>query len=192
MSTIRHPEEVLQLLQAPQSIAGSARRTLVKNASIIVLLEALVTTDSDIAKQSMCYVLGIRGSKRAIPILITLLAHPASGVRSAAAESLAKIGSNHAGIALLEHYRKEVDIEAKRMYAVVLGSVCYTPAIPALVAALSDTDASLRGSAAWSLGELGDVRVLTQLKTMLDQEKDRYAREQLQKALEVLQLRNSI
>ena len=187
--TIHRSEDVLQLLRTPQSVAGSTRQTLVTNASIKALLEALVRADSETVKQSISYVLGIRGSKHAVPLLIKLLDDPASGVRSVAAESLAKIGSNQAGVALFEHYFEEADIEVKRMYAVALGSVHYVPAVPTLVAALSDPDSSLRGSAAWSLGELGDVNVLTKLTTALSQETDPYVRERLENALAVLHIK---
>lgn len=182
----RTAQEVIEVLQTPQALAGSASALLRKQASIDALLEAASTTTSDTEREQICYVLGLRKSKRALGILIRFLDSESVNLRSTAADSLAKIGDPKAGPALLEHYLNETALPVKRMYAIALGAVNSHEAIPFLLRDLTSHDASLRGSIAWSLGRVGDTKVAARLQQALLQEPAGYARERIQEAVRLL------
>jgi HEAT repeat protein len=109
---------------------------------------------------------------------------PALGVRSAAADALGKIRDARAGNALLRRFDLETDIGVKRMLAAVLGAVGHRPAIQLLVALLSSDDRSMRGSAAWALGNLRAEEAIAPLEESLTQETESYAIERMTQALE--------
>ena len=184
--TLRTAADVLRVLQTPQPEAGLARHLLVTQASIDALLEALPLASSDTMQESICYVLGLRKSKRAITALLALLDSSSVGLRSVAAESLAKIGDKRVAGAVLKHYVAEPDLSVKRTYAVTLGALKSHQAAPLLLEDLVSKDASLRGSVAWALGVIGDKAVTPHLKYALGGETSSYARSRIQEALIVL------
>lgn len=182
----RTAQEVLEVLQAPEAIAGAASTLLRKQASIDALLEAASITTSDTERERICYVLGLRRSKRALGVLIRFLDSESVNLRSIAADSLAKIGDPKAGPALLKHYVNETALPVKRMYAIALGAVNNYEAIPFLLKDLTGQDASLRGSIAWSLGRVGDRAVAARLEQALLHEPAGYARDRIQEAVTLL------
>ncbi|MFP4344973.1 MAG: HEAT repeat domain-containing protein [Anaerolineales bacterium] len=137
--------------------------------------------------QILCDVLGELRAKEAVPKLIECLAHPSEGVRSSAADALAKVGAAEAGPMLLERFSgAETEISVVRMLAAALGAVGYRSAIPQLVEALKSPDASLRGSAAWSLGALEAREAGEALRLALQTEGNSYARARMKEAIDTL------
>lgn len=146
-------DEILSLIEDPT--INFVQFRLRNEAPIKELIAALQMSRSSDERQVICDVLGYRYAKSAISVLIDCLDDESSGVRSSAADSLAKIGDSRAGAPLLHRFTDlEQKITVRRMLAVALGAVHYRPAIPFLIEALRHDDLSIRGSAAWSLGNL--------------------------------------
>lgn len=187
MFSIRSAEQIQSLLQSNLNNGYIVKKTLLREATIESLLEALSKYDEVSIRAIICDVLGQKRARGAVPILISLLDDDCSNIRSVAAESLAKIGDVKAGPFLLERFAKEQELGVKRMYTAALGAVMYLPAVATLVQALLDADSSLRGSAAWSLGRLKNTTAVSPLEQALQRETDAYARQRMQEALETLQ-----
>jgi HEAT repeat protein len=159
-----------------------------KEASIRELIAALHQTTNSHVREVLCDLLGELQAKTAFPVLITCLEDSAAGVRSSAADALAKIGNPLAGEALMKRFAGiETEIEVQRMIAVALGAVGYRPAIPLLIKALVSIDPDLRGSAAWSLGVLKSLEAANSLEQALSHEKELYPRERMKIALDTIQ-----
>lgn len=73
-----------------------------------------------------------------------------------------------------------------RNVAVALGNSKSPAAIPALVHALDDTDALVRGHAAWALGRIGFGQAMTPLQERLAIEPDNEVRDEIEDALRLL------
>ena len=183
-------ERIIQLLEAPTEDRRPMDRVLRKEAHVKELVTALEMSlekseVSDLTKRIICYYLGERHSKRAVPALISALQNPSATVRSSAADALAKIGDPKAGAALYEQFISEESIGAQHMLAAALGAVGYEPAIPVLIQALKHPNEVLRGCAAWSLGALDAKEALEPLQEALalEMDTDSYAEEQMRDAL---------
>jgi HEAT repeat protein len=158
-----------------------------KEAPIKELIAALHQTTSSHVREVLCDLLGELQAKTAVAVLTTCLEDPSSGVRSSAADALAKIGNPLAGEALMKRFAgAETEVEVQRMIAVALGAVGYRPAIPLLIKALVRTDPGLRGSAAWSLGVLQASEAVNSLEQALSYEVEIYPRERLKIALDTI------
>lgn len=70
-----------------------------------------------------------------------------------------------------------------RNAAIVAGNAGRPEAVPALVAALSDEAAVVRGAAAWALGELGGEKALSALRARVDVEHDGQVQTEIAAAL---------
>ena len=73
-----------------------------------------------------------------------------------------------------------------RNVAVALGNLRSTTAVPALIGALSDREALVRGHAAWALGEIGNRNATAHLERALESERDSEARDEMHAALVAL------
>lgn len=73
-----------------------------------------------------------------------------------------------------------------RNVAVALGNIKSYEAIPALIRALDDTEALVRGHAAWALGQIGSREASEALQRRLATEQDDEARSEMDDALRVL------
>ncbi len=183
-------ERIIQLLEAPTEDRRPLGRMIRKEAyvkELVIALEMSLETSeiSDTTKHIICYYLGERQSKRAVPVLIKALQNPSADVRDSAADALAKIGDPKAGAALYEQFILEESIGAQHMLAAALGAVGYEPAIPVLIQALKHPNEVLRGCAAWSLGALDAKEALEPLQEALalEMDTDSYARRQMRDAL---------
>lgn len=175
--------EIITLLEESRS-GAQAKQRIMADASATEIVRALETCNAEIARQILCDILGVRHAQAAVPILITCLGDSASGVRSAAADALAKIGDRRAGPALLERFTTlESELPVRQMLAVALGAVQCQEATPHLIASLRHTDGSLRGCAAWSLGHLGAAEALLPLQEALRYEQMPYATERMREAV---------
>ncbi|WP_376793737.1 tRNA epoxyqueuosine(34) reductase QueG [Thermogemmatispora sp.] len=77
-----------------------------------------------------------------------------------------------------------------RNVCVALGNLGDRRAIPALVQALEDAEALIRGHAAWALGRLGGQEARQALAARLEREEDPEVRQEIQEALSMLESRN--
>lgn len=155
------------------------------DAAVIVAALAL-TTDAH-QRQLLCDLVGFRRDAHALDALLVHLDDPSSGVRSSAADALAKLADPRAGDAL--HARALVPDPhpgTQRMIVVALGAVGHRPAIPFLTDLLASSDPSMRGSAAWSLGALHAHAARPALEAALARETAPYPRERLVAALATL------
>ena len=163
-------------------------RVLRKEAHVKELVTALemsleTSEISEVTKHIICYYLGERHSKRAVPALTSALKDPSSDVRESAADALAKIGDPKTGAALYDQFILEESIGAQQMLAAALGAVGYGPAIPVLIQSLKHPNGMLRGCAAWSLGALDAKEALEPLAEALAMETHPSAEQQMKDAL---------
>ena len=173
------PEEVIQLLEAPTTDRRPIKHYLKRKAPITILIEALEKSKMPRTKRILCDILGSRHAKSAIPILISCLNDRDWEVRNDAAEALANIRSSKAGDALLQHLIND----PLPAYAGALGAIGYFPAIPFLIEALRNPSPKLRGTAAWSLGELKVKEALPQLELSIINETDKYSTKCMKEAI---------
>ncbi len=173
------PEDVIQLLEAPTADRRPIKHYLMRKALITILIEALAKSKMPRTKRILCDVLGSRHAKSAIPILISCLNDHDWEVRNDAAEALANIRSSKAGKALLQHLIND----PLPVYAGSLGAIGYYPAIPSLIEALRNPNPKLRGTAAWSLGELMAKEAMIALEIALANEKNNYASKRIREAI---------
>ncbi len=179
--------ELIHVLEVSPDQGYLVKSHLCDKASVKELIAALQTSTTAYIREILCNVLADRYAETAVPALIKCLDDPFSGVRSAAADALATIRSPLAGEALMKHFsEQEKDMEVRRMLAVALGAVNYHPAIPVLIGALSASDASLRGSVAWSLGVLHAKEAINSLENALIYEKNSYASTSMIEALNAI------
>jgi HEAT repeat protein len=176
--------EILRLLAEPSETFLQIR--LRKQASIREMCRALAQTTDAHSRQVLCDVLGFRHAKSAVSLLIECLSDPTEKVRASAADALGKIGDSRAGEALMHQFEVENALPVRRMLACVLGAVNYKPAIPHLIQCLQDSDASLRGCAAWALGILRASEAVDGLRKALTRETEAYPKVRIQEALHLI------
>lgn len=73
-----------------------------------------------------------------------------------------------------------------RNVAVALGNLRSAAAVPALIGAVNDGEALVRGHAAWALGEIGCSDALAHLERALENERDGEARDEIRAAIVAL------
>ena len=79
-----------------------------------------------------------------------------------------------------------------RNAAVALGNSGDRAAVPALVRALGDEEALVRGHAAWALGQLGGAQAQAALEEALESEEEGEVREEIEEALKTLRLDSTV
>ena len=196
------PSDVLRLLQSPserdlvdiQSFfqqTGSlhpkhgymVKREIQRHTPVRTLIATLQQSTDSHASRILCELLGERRAKSALSALLACLTHHDSGVQYEAADALAKIREPATGPALFTRLTTEHETSVQAMLLLALGAVGYHPAIPYFVTALSASDASVRASAAWSLGALQASEAYQALESIQANETDTYARKQIADAL---------
>jgi HEAT repeat protein len=178
------PQQLLDEIHARRAGIQDRLRTQVDASTI---LAALRLTDDAHARQVLCDALGFRHEHTAVDDLIRCLEDPSAGVRSSAADALAKIGDGRAGAALLARFElPDPNLGVRRMLLAALGAVGHRPAIPLLIRWLGNPDPSQRGSAAWSLGAMHVEEALPALEEALRSERIDYPRQRLREAIEVI------
>lgn len=115
------------------------------------------------------------GVEEAVDAMSPLLTSEDDGVRRAAADALGQLAGDRVtevGPALLVLLADPEEL-VRNAAAEALGLLRYAPARPALERVLRhDDEWGVRASAAWALGELGDVQALTTLEAALGDEMD--------------------
>jgi len=141
-------------------------------------------------RRSAARALGHRGDRRAVPLLLVVLADEEAAVRRAALSALEQLGESmlamivrdiwrgNPGVVLLVSDARLVepllaalrggDAGARFAAAVALGALGDARAVPALARALSDDVAAVRIAAAGALGELRDPQALRPLLEALE------------------------
>jgi HEAT repeat protein len=181
-------EYIIQLLEVSTDDRRPVVKLVSKNASITELVIALQNS-TGLVRQILCDILGERQEQLAIPVLINCLNDTSPGVRSSTADALGKIGDSSAGEALLKRFDgTEKDTGVRQMLGIALGAVGYKPAIPFLIQALKDTDTTLRGCAAWSLGVLKakEAEVSLEQALLITEKTELYTVNRIQEALKTI------
>ena len=205
------PSDVLRLLQPPserdladiESVfqqTGSlhpkhrfmVKREIQRHTTVRTLILSLQQSTDPRASRILCELLGERHAKSAISALLACLTHDDSDVRYEAADALAKIREPATGPALCTHLATERETHVQAMLLLALGAVGYRAAIPYLITALSASDASVRASAAWSLGVLKASEAYQTLESIQANETDVYARKQIADALVACSISTSL
>jgi hypothetical protein len=176
-------DDIVTLLEHSDVSGMQAKARILQLATNKEIIKALELVQTVLARQILCEILGKKKAQTALKPLIKCLDDPSSGIRAEAAQSLAKIGNQKAGAPLLQHFEHETSLGVRQMLAVALGAIKYKPAIPALIKSLRDSDAGLRGSAAWSLGELHAIEAMQNLFNAARRETDNYPRDRIEEAL---------
>ena len=130
-------------------------------------------------------------SRRAVPSPLQVLAHdPDAQVREGAAAAFRRVGSRAVLTALtrvLDNLQEDPDVRSGAAEA--LGDIALVkrstvaPAVPSLLAALSDKDAWVRHDSAVALGYLREPRALSPLVALLRSDPDMRVRESAAGAL---------
>jgi HEAT repeat protein len=176
-------DEIIRLLEEPTKDRRPLKYKLQREASVKELVNALWSSKKVLTSRILCDILGARRARTAIPALVNCLNQPDQDLKNDAAEALGKIGSPKAGNELLRHFIDEPCL----WYAVALGAIGYNPAIPYLIAALHSASSSVRGGAAWSLGELIAYEAENVLISALAKEDYGYAKNRISEALNIIQ-----
>jgi len=174
--------QIIALIESPHD--HSIMPVLRRRAPVRQVLIALQTSTTPHLRQVLCDLLGYLHARSGVPLLVNMLDDRNFRVRCSAAESLGKIRAPQAGNAIFRHYLLRTELPERRTLAVALGAVGYQPAIPALIAALQHDDLSLRGCAAWSLGELRAVEAAPTLMHALSIETENYPRQRMKEAID--------
>jgi HEAT repeat protein len=159
------------------------KREIQRHTTVRTLILSLQQSADPRVSRILCELLGERHASSAISALLACLTHDDSDVRYEAADALAKIRKPATGPALFTRLKIEHEPHVQAMLIRALGAVGYRPAIPDLVTALSASEASVRASAAWSLGALKASEAYHALERVQANETDAYARQQIADAL---------
>lgn len=177
-------DTVIQLIFTKVSTGSESTQWLRHEAEAEDLIQALQQAPTEHACIILCDVLGWRHEQEAVPTLINMLEHDSVKIRSAAADSLAKIGDPISGSALLHRLKlPEPNLKVQGMLLAALGAVHCRAAIPLLTTYLDSPEPGQRGSAAWSLGHLQARESLPQLEAALLNERIGYPRERITEAI---------
>ena len=177
---------IISLLEEPTEDGIPVYRQIKRRASIRSLIEALQDATSPLTRENVCDILGERHAVRAVPTLVNALRDPSDGVRSAAADALAKIGKASAGPALFEALQTEEEDGTRQIMILALGAVGFAPAIPTLIGLLEDPAAKVRGCAAWSLGALRAKQAAQWIQQSAERETSSFAQDYMREALRAL------
>lgn len=177
---------IIQLLEAPIDDRRPIGHRISTEANVAEIIEALRMSTAPLVRQILCDILGERGDEGAVDILINALQDASVGVRSSAADALAKIGDSRAGEALMGRLKVERSAGVRQMIAAALGAVGYRPAVPKLVLMLKEASATTRGCAAWSLGTLRSKEAGRALEQALNVEANSYAANRMKEAIEMI------
>lgn len=132
--------------------------------------------------------LGRSGDSRAATSLLKLLNDPLEdpGIRSSAARALADLGqSRQEAVTSMEKAYGEAAADDNLRYTILLslGRLKATEALSLFREALADPDGGIRFKAAQALGELNDSGAVDLLLGRYDEEKDRFVRAEIVRAL---------
>jgi HEAT repeat protein len=177
-------QRIIQLLEEPTTDRRPVVDRLEVEASRDELIKALEMSTAPLTRQIICDMLGRRHEAAAVPRLLEALNDISPKVRGAAADALAKVGSEGSGVQIMKRLNVEQDNGVRQMLVLAIGSVRYRPAVPYLVELLRDADPAIRGCAAWSLGSLRAKEAMGYLAEALNKELDIYAKERFAEALE--------
>jgi HEAT repeat protein len=164
--------------------AWDVQRQIAKHSATKDLVQALQDCDDVGVRRLLCYTLGHRGAKEAVPILLDILS--IEDLRFDAADALLDIGDSRACESFLDFFEKESTKGMRRLYALALGTCSCRQGASALVKALKDVDAAVRGYAAQSLGMIGAKETEPYIREALAAEHSDYDSTLMGRGLELL------
>jgi len=154
-------------------------------------LRAMTTSKDDFGREAAVKSLGTAQLSMATAELATALRDPSPRVRRQAAESLGKIGTPDAAMALIQHIESYPDLADEETIA-ALGDAPHPQAVPILVKVLENPRASLRRAAARALGRIGDTSSLEPLSRAAKEPGDTDLRRAAVQALRVMEARDAL
>lgn len=126
----------------------------------------------DLVEEETVEALGEIGTQAAVPLLSKLLQSPRGLVRRAAAKALGRLGGEEAIPALIAGASDEYDVELRRACLQALRMVHATSASRAIIAALGDSQPSIRIAAAEAVSELNLFQAAQALRQSLQAWRD--------------------
>ncbi len=153
-------------------------------------LRAMTTSKDDFGREAAVRSLGHAQLSMATDELAHALRDPSPRVRRQAAESLGKIGTEAAAMALIEHILTFPELADEETIA-ALGDAPHSQAVPILVKVLEDPRASLRRAAAKALGRIGDPASLEPLSLAAKEPGDTDLRRAAIQALRIMEARDA-
>jgi len=152
-----------------------------------LLLDALALSSDPKVRAILCDLLGFRKAAAATGLLTDCLSDPDEHVRGSAADALAKIGDPTTGSFVFQKLvATDPSPGVQRMLIAAVGAVHYEPAVATLIALLKHADPSTRGTAAWSLGQIGNAVALGPLEAAVGAETHAYPTQRMHEALRTL------
>jgi HEAT repeat protein len=146
--------------------AAEALGRLGGEAACQALRTALIDGASSV-RTAAASALGVASDVTAVSALLPLLADPVPEVRIATAHALGRIGDVSAAAPLAtELTQPQQPLLVRRALAAALAHVPHPEAQPALLAALADSDAQVRGYAVQALGQVGNEAAYSALQAM--------------------------
>jgi HEAT repeat protein len=162
----------------------SSLRDLLQSETDAELLLVLEKPNQEMQAR-VCFELGRRQSKTAVESIRRRLTSKGALVREAAAEALGQIGDSSAGDDLLRLFSDEAQpVPVRDTCAYALGRLAYKPALPKLLASLSDPSPTVRSCVVAALSAMGDAKIRGPVEIALQAEGDVTVRRAMQSLLE--------
>jgi HEAT repeat protein len=158
-----------------------------KDARIRDVISALrLHQGDDFVRGELCYILGSRQARSAVPVLLEALDDESAYVREQAADALGKIASPAAGPALFEILTRGDPRDSFMWLMSATAASGYRPVLPILLRNLTHSNEQRRAAAAWGIGRLRAIEAEGPLWKALETEDDEMARDDIQAALALI------
>lgn len=180
-------QEILDWLETARKNKDSGwAQPVIKHASIAEIIKALQSATGR-SRGSLCYILGKRQAKSALPYIVALLDDPDSSIRFDALDAVGDIGAPKYGALLLERLQRELDYDTRSMLVIALSHAKYLPAAPLLRQILREKEPSPKDGrvtmyvfAARALGYIQVQEAEPEIKEAITAEQNDWARAQLE------------
>lgn len=180
------PEGLIRLIDEAETL-DPMWYALQQRARIRDVIAALKLHQGDyFVRGELCYILGSRQAKSAVPVLLEALDDESPYVREQAADALGKIGSPVAGPALFQVLTRGDPRDAYVWLMSATAASGYRPVLPILLHNLTHENEQRRASAAWGLGRLRAIEAEGPLWKALETEDYEMARENMREAMALI------
>jgi HEAT repeat protein len=182
----RDPEGLIRLIDDP-STAHLMLYAIQQDARIRDVISALrLHPARDFVRGELCYILGSRQARSAVPVLLETLDDESAYVREQAADALGKIASPAAGPALFQILTRGDPRDSFMWLMSATAASGYRPVLPILLRNLTHSNEHMRAAAAWSLGRLRAIEAEAPLRMALEKEDYERGRENMNEALALI------
>jgi HEAT repeat protein len=182
----RDPEGLIRLIDDP-STSYLMLYAIQQDARIRDVIAALRLHQGDyFVRGELCYILGSRQARSAVPVLLEALDDESAYVRVQAADALGKVASPAAGPALFQILTRGDPRDPYTWLMTATAACGYRPVFPILLPYLTDSDEQMRAAAAWGLGRLRAIEAEGPLWKALETEDYAMARENMNEALALI------